>query len=173
MSPPLLEREAETVLTTNHDSKSSAGTHVHVCSQWVRVDIERAFAFFSDARNLEAITPDFLKFRIVTPLPIEMREGTLIQYRLRFFGAPVDWLTRIDEWRPGHGFTDVQLRGPYALWVHRHRFTSRDGGTLVEDRVEYRLPLAAASAPVHTLLVRPAIERIFAHRRQAIAGLLA
>lgn len=156
----------------NHRSKWPPGTQVHACEQWVKADLERTFAFFSDAANLEAITPSFLHFRILTAFPIEMSQGTLIEYRLRLFGAPVHWLTRIEEWQPGRFFTDVQVRGPYALWVHRHRFTPRDGGTLVEDRVEYRLPAAPLSAPVHALFVRPTIERIFAHRRRAIARIL-
>jgi len=149
-----------------------AGNSVYSCEQWVGVDIERTFAFFSNAANLEAITPGFLRFRIVTPQPIEIREGALIEYRIRLFGAPVHWLTRIEEWQPGRSFTDVQVRGPYALWVHRHRFMPRGGGTLVEDHVEYRLPGAPLSAPVDSLFVRPTVERIFAHRRRAIERIL-
>lgn len=84
----------------------------------------------------------------------------------------MEWLTRIDEWEPARSFTDRQLRGPYALWVHEHRFTARDGGTLVRDRVEYRLPWEPLSAPVRRLFVRPTIERIFEHRRQVIARIL-
>jgi len=160
------------VAARNERSGSVPGAQVYACEQWVGAGIERTFTFFSDAANLEAITPAFLNFRILTPLPIEMREGALIEYRLKLFGAPVHWLTRIQEWEPGRSFTDVQVRGPYALWVHRHRFTPRDGGTLVEDHVEYRVPGAPLSAPVHSLFVRPAIERIFAHRRRVIARLL-
>ena len=145
---------------------------VFACEQWVAADLERAFAFFSDASNLERITPGFLGFRILTPTPIAMGRGTLIRYRLRLFGVPFDWLTRIDDWQPGHSFMDVQLRGPYALWVHEHRFSRRDGGTLVQDRVEYQLPWEPLSAPVRRLLVRPMIERIFRYRRQAIARVL-
>lgn len=150
----------------------STRANTYACQQWLPADLDRTFAFFSDARNLEAITPDFLHFRIVTPLPVEMREGARIEYRLRLFGMPVDWLTRIEEWRPGHGFTDVQVRGPYAQCIHQHRFTPQNGGTLVEDRVDYRVPLAPLSSPVHALFVRPTVERIFAHRREAIARLL-
>lgn len=144
----------------------------YACEQWVGADIERTFAFFSNAANLETITPPYLHFRILTPLPIEIREGALIEYRIRLFGAPVHWLTRIEEWQPGRSFTDVQVRGPYALWVHRHRFTAREGGTLVEDHVEYRVPGTPLSAPVHSLFVRPTVERIFAHRRRAIERIL-
>jgi ligand-binding SRPBCC domain-containing protein len=143
-----------------------------VCEQWVPAGVAATFAFFADASNLEAITPRFLNFTIVTPLPIWMVEGTLIEYRLRLFGAPVTWLSRIEEWIPGHSFTDVQVRGPYALWRHEHRFAPSDGGTLISDRVAYRLPNEPLSAPIHRLFVRPTLERIFDHRRRVIARLL-
>jgi ligand-binding SRPBCC domain-containing protein len=145
---------------------------IFTCEQWVAADLERTFAFFSDASNLERITPGFLGFRILTPTPIVMRSGALIRYRIRLFGVPLEWLTRIEDWQPGRSFTDVQLRGPYAHWVHEHRFTRRDGGTLVEDRVEYQLPGEPFSAPVRALFVRPTIGRIFHYRREAIARVL-
>jgi hypothetical protein len=147
-------------------------SHVFETEQWVPAALERAFGFFLDAANLELMTPPFLSFKILTPLPIEMREGALIEYRLRINGAPVRWLTRIDEWFPGRAFTDTQLRGPYARWVHRHMFESRDGGTQVRDRADYALPLDPFSRPAHALLVRPAIERIFDYRREVIARVL-
>jgi ligand-binding SRPBCC domain-containing protein len=82
------------------------------------------------------------------------------------------WLTRIEEWRPNEGFTDVQLRGPYARWIHQHRFVAAEGGTRVLDRVEYALPLAPLSHPAHAMLVRPRLARIFAYRHWAIARAL-
>ena len=145
------------------------GVHVLTSEQRVRTGLAGTFAFFADAANLQAITPPFLDFRILTPLPVEMRVGALIEYRLRLAGLPLGWLTRIEEWEPGRGFTDVQLRGPYTRWVHRHRFLPDGTGTRVLDRVEYALPLAPLSAPAHALLVRPALERIFAFRREAVA----
>jgi hypothetical protein len=147
-------------------------THVFEVAQWVGAPLPETFEFFADAANLEAITPPFLRFAIVTPLPIAMREGALIEYRLRLHGLPVRWLTRIEEWTPGRGFVDRQLRGPYALWVHRHTFDACDGGTRVRDRVDYALPLDPLSRPAHGLYVRPTIERIFAHRREVIARVL-
>ena len=146
--------------------------HVFTCEQWVASGPEETFCFFSNVAHLEAITPPFLNFAILTPLPIEMRPGALIEYRLRLFGMPVGWLTRIEEWTPLRSFTDIQVRGPYARWVHRHRFAPRDGGTQVSDHVEYRMPWSAVSGPVHALFVRPALERIFAYRRDVIARLL-
>lgn len=154
-------------------SITRSGRH-HVLSshQWVPAAPGECFAFFSDAGNLEALTPPFLHFRIATPLPIAMRTGSLIEYRLSLLGLPLPWLTRIEDWQPGLGFTDTQLRGPYARWVHRHTFTPADGGTWLRDEVEYALPLAPLSDPVHAVFVRPRLHQIFAYRRDAIARLL-
>jgi ligand-binding SRPBCC domain-containing protein len=119
------------------------------------------FAFFADAGNLDAITPPWLRFHVVTPPPIEMRAGALIEYRLRLRGLPVAWLTRIDEWEPGVRFVDSQLAGPYKLWHHTHEF-ERDGEfTLMRDTVRWALPLAGA--PLQPL-VRRELERIFDYR---------
>ena len=146
--------------------------HVFEDEQWVPSDPATTFAFFSDAANLETITPPFLNFEILSPLPVAMRAGALIEYRLRLMGVPLRWLTRIDDWVPGQSFTDIQLRGPYACWIHRHSFSPREGGTLVRDQVRYSLPLEPLSAPVHALFVRGTIERIFAHRRAVIGRIL-
>ncbi len=140
--------------------------------QWVPAGLDETFAFFADAANLERLTPAFLGFSILTRLPITMREGTLIEYRLRLFGVPLRWLTRIEVWEPGRRFVDRQLRGPYALWVHTHAFERSGSGTLVRDRVEYALPLDPLSRPVRALFVRPTLERIFDFRRAEVAGAL-
>ena len=129
---------------------------------------EEVFAFFADALNLETITPPWLRFRVVTPAPIEMRPGALIEYRLVLHRLPIRWLTRIEEWRPGRGFVDAQVRGPYRLWHHTHTFTARDGGTLVGDRVRYALPLQPLGALAQPF-VRRDLERIFDFRHEAIA----
>lgn len=123
---------------------------------------EEAFAFFSDAHNLERITPGFLKFRVLTPAPIELREGVLIDYALRVRGVPLRWQSEITVWDPPHRFVDRQVRGPYRRWVHEHRFVSLDGGdTLVEDRVEYAVP---GGRLVHALFVKRDVQAIFAYR---------
>ncbi len=130
------------------------------------------FAFFADARNLERITPPLLRFRVLTSGPIEMRAGTLIEYRLRLHGVPLRWLTRIEEWEPGVRFVDVQVAGPYRLWRHTHAFDEREGGTMMRDVVRYELPawpLGELAAP----LVRRELARIFDHRRAAVLELLA
>ena len=134
---------------------------------------EEAFAFFGDAHNLEAITPPWLGFRIVTPGPIEMAAGTLLEYRLRLHGVPVGWRTRIEQWEPPRRFVDVQLSGPYRLWHHTHSFERDGDGTLMRDRVRYALPLWPLGELAHLALVRRDLERIFSFRQQRIARLLA
>ena len=130
------------------------------------------FAFFADAANLGRITPPELDFAILTPLPIVMAAGTLINYRLRLFGLPFNWQTRICCWEPPFVFVDEQVSGPYCQWVHRHTFTAlADGGTLITDEVTYRLPLAPFGEVAHPLL-RSELERIFAYRRQLVHALL-
>jgi ligand-binding SRPBCC domain-containing protein len=128
------------------------------------------FPFFADAANLERITPPWLRFRVATPAPIEMREGALIEYRLALHRLPLRWLTRIEAWEPGRRFVDVQLRGPYRLWHHTHTFEAAPGGgTLMRDRVRYALPLGPLGGAAHRLLVRRDLQRIFDHRERAIA----
>ena len=135
---------------------------------------DEVFPFFGDAGNLEAITPPSLRFEIVTPRPIEMRIGALIEYRLRMRGLPISWLTRIEEWEPGVRFVDMQLRGPYALWHHTHTFEA-DGPdhTLMTDTVRYALPGGPLGAVPHALFVRSELERIFDFRTEKVPALLA
>ena len=133
---------------------------------------ERVFAFFSRAENLGRITPPEMAFRILTPLPIEMREGALIDYRIGLHGIPMKWRTRITRWVPGVEFVDEQLRGPYAKWVHRHTFRDDGaGGTIVEDEVRYRLPFGVLGRMGH-FLVRRQLERIFAYRTERVRQLV-
>ncbi len=126
------------------------------------------FPFFADAHNLERLTPPNLRFRILTPGPIEMRTGTLIDYRVSLRGVPMRWRTRISEWDPPHRFEDTQLRGPYALWVHSHVFEPHPDGTLMTDLVRYRAPLGPLGRVTDALIIRRDLRRIFAYRRRAV-----
>lgn len=133
--------------------------------------MDEVFQFFADACNLERITPPELHFRIVTPQPIAMGQGTLIDYRLRLFGVPLLWKTRIAVWEPPYRFVDEQLSGPYHTWVHTHRFSPVENSTLMEDEVLYQLPLRPLGEAAHPL-VRMELKRIFEFRRQAILRIL-
>lgn len=135
---------------------------------WLPRPPVEVFSFFSDAANLNTITPDWLNFRIGGPQPIVMREGALIDYRLRVRGLPLRWRTRINVWQPPHRFVDEQIRGPYRHWIHEHTFESREGGTLVRDKVEYAAPFDFLT---HRWLVRPDIEKIFKFRSEALEKL--
>ncbi len=132
---------------------------------------EEVFAFFEDAANLERITPPALRFRIVTPEPIAMGQGTLIDYRLRLFGLPLRWRTLIERYEPPLRFVDLQLSGPYRLWRHLHEFEAVPGGTLMHDRVEYALPFGPLGRAAHAVAVRRTLAHIFDHRRDVIARL--
>ena len=111
-----------------------------VCEQRLSPPPRAVFPFFADAHNLERITPPWLRFRVLTPAPIAMGEGALIDYRLRLHGLPLRLADRITGWEPPHEFVDEQLRGPYRLWRHLpHVRADGDGGTIARDRVEYRI----------------------------------
>jgi ligand-binding SRPBCC domain-containing protein len=140
--------------------------------QNIRAGLDEVFDFFSAARNLEPLTPAWLRFEVLTPEPIPVAEGTVIDYRLRLHGLPLRWRSRIEAWEPGRAFVDRQIRGPYRLWHHRHEFASVPGGTLVRDIVHYALPLGPLGRLSHALLVQRDLERIFDYRREAIGPLL-
>lgn len=142
----------------------------------IRAPIEAVFEFFSRAHNLGRLTPPWLAFDIVTPEPIEMREGTLIDYRIRLRGVPIGWRTRIAAWEPGQRFVDEQIKGPYALWRHEHRFeetktASGEAAVRMIDDVRYALGWGWAGRLAHRVFVRRDLERIFDYRRQVIANM--
>ena len=103
------------------------------------------FPFFADARNLERLTPPWLRFEVLTPGTIEMRPGATIDYRLRLRGVPIRWRSEITAWEPPFRFVDEQRRGPYRLWIHEHRFDERDGRTVASDHVRYAVGVGASS----------------------------
>lgn len=128
--------------------------------------IEEVFSFFSRAENLEKITPPWLHFNIVTPTPISMEKGALIDYRLKLHGIPIKWRTEIESWQPPHRFVDQQLRGPYKKWFHEHTFESLGPNrTLAKDNVHY---IPRFGSLVHKYFIRPDLEKIFGYRQQQL-----
>lgn len=139
------------------------------CEQWVAAPRDEVFRFFSDANNLEAITPPWLRFKVLTPPPITIRQGTLIDYRLRLHGVPLRWQSEITRWNPPYQFVDEQRRGPYKRWVHTHTFEDARGGTLIRDEVEFQIPFEW----IARWFVMRDVRAIFAFRQQALPGLIA
>ncbi len=133
--------------------------------------VNEVFEFFSRAENLQEITPDWLNFEIVKIDPSPVRKGTLIDYKLRLRGLPLQWRSEIVDWNPPHKFVDVQLRGPYKLWRHTHLFIAEGNSTRIVDEVLYRLPFGFLGTLAHRLLVRRNVERIFSFRQEKIASL--
>ena len=129
---------------------------------WLPRPVAEVFPFFADARNLQAITPDWLNFEVLTPGTIEIKAGALIDYKLRVRGVPLRWRTHIKIWEPPHRFVDEQLRGPYRQWIHEHTFVEQNGGTLARDVVNYAV---WGGVLVNKLFVRRDVERIFEFRR--------
>lgn len=147
----------------------------HILKRNLRIgrSIPEVFDFFSDAKNLERITPPELNFHILTPQPIALSKGELIDYQLRLYGIPLRWRTEITVWDPPNEFVDTQLSGPYSQWIHTHRFTEiSETETLIEDEVRYRLPLEPLSDIAH-FIVRRQLDHIFDFRAREVAKLLA
>ena len=142
----------------------------HLLETEIVVPIARheVFAFFSDASNLMRITPSSLGFKIRTPVPSRMEEGTLIDYTILLHRLPLRWRTRICRWNPPFEFIDEQLKGPYRKWVHRHIFDELEPGqTRIRDHVNYALPfppLGELALP----LVRAELHSIFQFRQRTI-----
>jgi ligand-binding SRPBCC domain-containing protein len=145
------------------------GSYRLSCQLVVPRPLEEVFAFFSDARNLEELTPPWLRFRVVTPPPITMARGALIAYRLRVHGVPVRWTSTIDVWDPPRRFVDRQQRGPYRLWEHEHTFEPAGDGTLVGDRVDF----AARGGRVAGWIVARDLRKIFGYRHARLTDIFA
>ncbi|HKU20480.1 MAG TPA: SRPBCC family protein [Terriglobales bacterium] len=150
------------------DSRIPHAMKIHTLQSeiWVPHPREVVFDFFCHAENLEALTPHWLHFSILSPGPIEMKAGTRIRYRLRLHGLPLRWESAITAWEPPHRFVDEQTSGPYRQWIHEHRFLEHEGGTRIRDNVQYSV---AGGLLVHRLLVAPDLRRIFEFRRQKVA----
>ena len=125
---------------------------------------DQVFAFFADAGNLQKLTPSRLHFEIVTPMPISMQVGTIIDYRIRYWGMPLRWRSRISGWDPPFAFEDTQERGPYTRWVHTHRFRPDGDGTLAEDEVDYIVPGGPLGPLMHAGWIRRDLEQSFQFR---------
>lgn len=184
-SQPSDTGSAPPALNATEPKVTRAGRNwVLTLSQWLPLPPEELFPFFADAYNLERITPPLLRFHVLTPRPIDMRVGTLLDYQLKVHAIPIRWRTRIAGWDPPHGFIDEQLKGPYARWHHTHTFTPAPGpgssqghagrpGTRCDDRVEYR-PRGGPLAPmVNKLFVQRDVEAIFRYRAQVLADMFA
>lgn len=130
--------------------------------------VPEVFDFFSVASNLNTLTPPWVRFEILTPGPIEMQVGTLIDYRIRLRGIPMVWKSRISVWEPNVRFVDEQLSGPYKTWIHTHSFQAVEGGTLMTDRVEYVIPGGFLEPLLYPLVCRD-VTKIFAHRSKVLA----
>ena len=165
MNAPPADPCASTVQFSRGEAK---GTFVLHAELWLPCPREQLFAFFSDAFQLEALTPPLLNFHVVTPRPIVIQAGTLIDYKLRVHGIPLRWQSEISVWEPPVRFVDRQTRGPYRLWHHEHRFVEQDGGTLVIDHVDY-CPLGGSL--INRFFVAPDLRKIFRYRTQKLREL--
>jgi ligand-binding SRPBCC domain-containing protein len=132
---------------------------------WLPSEIADVFAFFADARNLNLITPEWICFRIETPMPVVMKPGLLLDYSLRLRGVRVRWQSEITVWDPPRRFVDEQRKGPYRRWIHEHLFHAKDGGTEVIDRVDYAVP---GGPLIHRLFVSEGVTAIFRYRRRRL-----
>ena len=150
----------------------SGASHRLARTTFIAGDVERVFAFFKDPHNLEAITPPWLRFRIVSTSDDVVRNGTRIRYRLSLHGIPLSWESRITEFADNSHFADEQLSGPYARWYHRHSFRAVKDGVEMVDDVEYRLPFGVLGRLVHWLVVRHQLRAIFDYRTTQIEALL-
>ena len=151
--------------------KKMKGAYTLEAYQWLPIAKDKVFQFFSDAHNLEAITPRWLNFRIDKMSDTEIKKNTLIDYSLKVRGIPIKWKTLIEEWQPENSFVDRMLKGPYKNWHHTHTFYEMEGGTLICDRVYYRIPMGVLGNFVGLVWVESDVEKIFAHRRKAIKEL--
>lgn len=150
----------------------SSGDREMIFEQWVPHDPHKVFPFFADEKNLESLTPPFLNFRVLKKSSETIKEGTLIDYRLHLHGLPLRWQSKIEEWQPDKKFVDLQLKGPYQKWHHTHEFVAFGGGTLLRDRVLFRLPLGFLGSLIVGSKVQKDVLRIFAYRRSRMGELL-
>lgn len=147
--------------------------HVLIRNTVIKKNIEQLFDFFSKAENLNSITPPLLGFKIITPLPVEMKKGTIIDYKIKLNGIPFSWRTEITKWDPPFLFEDTQIKGPYKLWIHEHRFDEKEGMTIMTDTVRYLSPGGIFEFIPHNLMVKKKVEFIFDYREKVLNELFA
>ncbi len=145
--------------------------HILESRVWLPRPREEVFPFFADPRNLAVLDPPWLRFVLLSPPPDPVEAGTVFDFRIRGLGIPLRWRVLIREYDPPYRFVDVQVRGPYARWEHRHMFRAAEGGTWLEDRITYRLPLGPLGRLLHRVCVGRQLQAIFAYRRRRLAEL--
>jgi len=145
--------------------------HIMETRVWVGRSRPDVFAFFDDPANLARLTPPSFRLGLAAG-PATMTAGAVLDYRLRWLGIPIRWRAYVREYDPPYRFLDVQLRGPYARWEHRHRFLEEDGGTVIEDRVVYRLPLGGLGRLAHAVVVGRQLRALWGYRTRRLAELL-
>ena len=140
--------------------------------QWVPQSINKTFSFFKEAKNLEILTPEFLKFKILDQSTPEIQDGTKFTYRLSLHGIPVKWESKITDWNPDSKFSDVQIKGPYNYWYHTHNFEEKNGGTLIKDHVQYKIPFGVIGDLILGSFIKKDLATIFSYRTKIIDGLM-
>jgi ligand-binding SRPBCC domain-containing protein len=145
--------------------------HTLELSQTVHAPLDAVFPYFDRPENLERITPPWMRMQTITPEPVPMHVGSVIDYVVSVRGIPMRWTSIITEYDPPHRFVDVQLRGPYSLWHHLHTFREHNGDTVIEDRVTYVMPFGPLGSIAHALFVRRDLESIFEYRQRVIDGM--
>ena len=139
--------------------------------QLIKRPLHEVFDFFSKPDNLGRLTPRSMGFQMLTPAPIEMRDGAVIDYAIRLYGQDLRWTTLITLFDRPHKFVDVQLKGPYSFWHHTHTFTATEEGTIIADEVRYTMPFGILGRIAQYLVVRHQLERIFTFRQEQILAL--
>jgi hypothetical protein len=157
---PLLEKSLEKNIPKLKISESR-----FTSEQFVNEPLDKVFEFFSNADNLEKITPPAFGFKVISKSTDHVQVGTLINYKLWLDGLiPLKWQTLITEWRPPFMFADLQKKGPYKKWHHTHTFETLGSGVLMKDQVDYSLPFGLLGLIIAGWKVRRDIRKIFNHR---------
>ena len=140
--------------------------------QFINIKIQNVFDFFSKPENLQEITPKRLGFNIITPGPIEMEKGTVIDYYIKISYIPIRWRTIITNYNPPYKFVDQQIKGPYSFWHHTHTFSKLNGGTLIKDNIKYLVPFGIIGKIINKIWIKRDLENIFDYRKNKIKILL-